>query len=284
MKLGRKAVIASIMVLAGSLTPISGSHAMEKCFAALPDSAWADGEPAEVTAALSYDLVGKTLDYTNFFGDTIFRMFFSMPTTAYFLLDENTTLSTYTYEGKNCATRMVAIKSIIASPRIATMEELKLRISESSTNFTVAASRIKALDSVVNILDKKTIRVKVDNKLTSKTQIASVSAFSSIIPNEAFRKIMKSLHGNAGFLEPYFYLKFDPKCLQVFPKNPDWKAPAGTIVTGFITSRNSHLRIDIKFKSKTLACKSNLYLATDTWGPGSEPMITNVGTITFKPA
>lgn len=284
MKLDKRIAIAFVVALTGLLVPVSQSSASDPCFVALPDSSWANGEPAEVTAALNYDLVGKKFDYKNYFGDPVFGMFFSYPITAYFLFDEKNLVSTYTYEGKTCSIRTVKVKSNIASPKIATMEELKLRISESSTNFTVAASRIKALDSIVSTLDKKVIKIKVDNKLTSKSQIASVSVFSSLITNEALRKTMTSLHGKTGFLEPYFYLEFDPKCLQVIPRNREWKVPAGTNMSGIITSRNYPQKIDIKFKAKNSVCNSNLYLATDTWGPGTDPMITNVGTITFKPA
>ena len=154
------------LVIALSLSSISifptQSSAQQMCLSEFPDSAWSNGEPAQVTSKLNYELVGKKssnyplLMYSNL---------------AY---KGSNFVSTFEYSGVNCSTRKIIISSDSNSiqPIFHSLDDWKNRVKLSAKNFQDEKKNLDTINTSALKLEGFVIEFPVDNKL--KTTYKSI--------------------------------------------------------------------------------------------------------------
>jgi len=283
MKSSKKIALVMAIALTGSIVSASQTLANDPCFAAIPDSAWANGEPAEVTAALNFDLVGTKTAPEEIFFKSVFGFYYYPGFLTTFLLNPNQVATKYSYIGKNCSTRVVVVKGGSKPVPIVSIEELKDFFQKNSANFAVADVASKSIDTLVSKIAGKTIKVSVDSKLTSKPRWEYVNALRSLIPDKELTSLTGALKTKDAALAASVFIKFDPKCMQITNRSPVFQIPDEVKLYGLVLPSRSYPQ-SLKFTSKKVSCKSEVYIGYGGGPFGSDPIAAPVGTLTFKPA
>lgn len=283
MKTTKRIVLVVVMALTGLLVPVSQSSAIEPCFAATPDSAWANGEPAEVTAALGFDLIGTSSRPRSYFSKMSKAVFLNLDHLAEFLLDSKDKVTKYKYIGKNCIERNVVISGGSTPIFLESVDGAKNFFASQAANFKEADSVKLAIDQLVGKLNGKTVKIPVDGKLVSRPRWGYSNAVGALILDKDIKKILQALMIQGTPYPASLIVQFDPKCMSVANISSALRIPENIKIYGMLLPNDGNYPFNLKFSNKNKQCKSNLIL---TYGGNAYSEVTiaaTLGTLTFKP-
>lgn len=170
----RKAIslLSSLLMVASFQS--SAANSQDLCLAQFPDSAWQNGEPAEVRNLLGYDLVGKRSEI----GPSAFPSQFDV-------LSQGTTnlvnTITYEYKGRNCGTRVIVYKQAVLGPKVTPLERLQWAqaLPAYFSDFITEQDLITRVDKVI-----QTIKANPAFDFPPGERIAATSLSRSIAGND----------------------------------------------------------------------------------------------------
>lgn len=158
----KKLVLVITLLFSSIFVYPTQASAQQMCLLEFPDSAWNNGEPAQVTSKLNYELVGKKtsnyplLMYSNLaYRGSKFQ-------------------STYEYSGVNCSMRKVIISSDSngIQPIFHSLDDWKTRVKLSAKNFQEEQKNLDTINSAALKFEGLIIEFPVDNKFkTTYTNI-----------------------------------------------------------------------------------------------------------------
>jgi hypothetical protein len=283
MKTTKRIVAVVVMALTGLLVPVSQSSAMEPCFASIPDSAWINGEPAEVTASLGFDLVGTNSSPRDYFSRMSKAVFMNLNHLAEFLLNPKDKVTKYKYIGKNCTERNVTIAGGLTPITLENIEVAKNFFVAKASNFKEADTTKLAIENLASKFNGKTISIPVDGKLVSKPRWGYSNAVGSVIRDVEIEKNLKSLVIEGSPFPARLIVQFDSKCMSMTNRSSAMKIPESVKIYGLLLPNDGNYPYNLKFNNKNKPCKSNVIL---TYGGNAYSEVTIaalLGTVTFKP-
>lgn len=161
----KKLVLVITLLLSSIFIYPTQASAQQMCLLEFPDSAWNNGEPAQVTSKLNYELVGKkTSNY---------------PLLMYSNLAYKGSKfeSTFEYSGVNCSTRKIitASDSNSIQPIFHSLDDWKNRVKLSAKNFQEEQKNLDTINSAALKLEGFVIEFPVDVKFkTTYTRISQI--------------------------------------------------------------------------------------------------------------
>jgi hypothetical protein len=124
------------------------------CFYEIPNSDWSNGEPAQVTSKLNFNLVGKKTS--------------NVPLLALSNLTYEgiTFITTYEYSGTECSTRLIKVVGNTNGIEVIykSIEDWKNNIRKSAKNFEVEKMNIDTVDKVVTKINNSVVTLKVNSE------------------------------------------------------------------------------------------------------------------------
>lgn len=158
----KKILSVVLCILSYSIFYSTNAIAQQMCLLEFPDSAWNNGEPAQVTSKLNYELVGKkTSNYPLLMYSNLAYKGSKFETT-------------YEYSGVNCSTRKIIISSDSngIQPIFHSLDDWKTRVKLSAKNFQEEQKNLDTINSAALKFEGSIIEFPVDNKFkTTYTNI-----------------------------------------------------------------------------------------------------------------
>ena len=150
----KKILSVVFCILSSSIFYATNANAQQMCFFEVPDSAWNNGEPTQVTSKLNFNLVGKRTA--------------NVPLLAISNLTYEgiTFITTYEYSGTECSTRLIKVVGNTNGIEVIykSIEDWKTNIKKSAKNFEAEKMNIDTVDKVVAKINNSVVTLKVTGK------------------------------------------------------------------------------------------------------------------------
>lgn len=256
-----------ILLLATYIFPTQAS-AQQMCFFEIPDSAWSNGEPPQVTSKLNFNLVGKKTSNVPLFAISN-------------LIYEGIAFSTtYEYSGTECSTRLIKVTGTTNGIEVIykSVEDWKNGIRRTAKNFEAEKLNIDTVDKVVTKINNSVVKLQVNGKVgnyqTDRTAVLSE------MPDV---KLLTSTLREIAFIsdQPYFaqynnyltYLNSKGDCV-FYPTEPsNYDGIRDGIKAVGIAGRFAS---SIKFGTLNDCTVRVLLASPSTWGRGLDSMKTGL--------
>jgi len=163
----KKFILIFSILLSSVFVNSTQASAQQMCFFEIPDSAWSNGEPSQVTSKLNFNLVGKKTS--------------NVPLLALSNLTYEgiTFLTTYEYSGTECSTRLIKVTGNTNGLEVIykSVEDWKTGIRKSAKNFEAEKLNIETVDKVVTKINNSVVKLQVNGKVgnyqTDRTAVLS---------------------------------------------------------------------------------------------------------------
>ena len=263
----KKILSVVFCILSSSIFYATNANAQQMCFFEVPDSAWNNGEPTQVTSKLNFNLVGKRTS--------------NVPLLAISNLTYEgiTFITTYEYSGTECSTRLIKVFGNTNGIEVIykSIEDWKTNIRKSAKNFEAEKMNIDTVDKVVTKINNSVVTLKVNGKngnyQTDRTAVLSemtdIKALTSALQQLAF--INDQIYGQSNNYLTILQSKGD--CVFYPTTASNYDGLRDGIKTVGISGRFAS-----SLKFETLKdCNIKILLASpSTWGGGLDTMKTGL--------
>jgi hypothetical protein len=163
----KKFILIFTILLSSFFVYPTQASAQQMCFFEIPDSAWSNGEPFQVTSKLNFNLVGKKTSNVPLL---------SISNLTY---EGITFLTAYEYSGTECSTRLIKVAGNSNGIEVIykSVEDWKTGIRKSAKNFEAEKLNIDTVDKVLTKINNSVVTFKVNGKIggyqTDRTAVLS---------------------------------------------------------------------------------------------------------------
>jgi len=166
----KKVLPIIFVILSSSIFYSTNATAQQMCFFEMPDSAWSNGEPVEVTSKLNFNLVSKKTSNV------------PLVAASNIIYEGITFHRTYEYSGTECSTRLIKIVGTNngVDMKYHSIEDWKAKVKAAAKNFEVEKTNIDTIDKVVSELDGLEVKVKVLGTKQTKFQTDRTAILSEM--------------------------------------------------------------------------------------------------------
>lgn len=263
----KKILSVVFCILSSSIFYSTNAIAQQMCFFEVPDSAWNNGEPAQVASKLNFNLVGKRTS--------------NVPLLAISNLTYEgiSFITTYEYSGTECSTRFIKVVGNTNGIEVIykSTEDWKTNIRKSAKNFEAEKINIDTVDKVVTKINNSVITLKVNGKngnfQTDRTAVLSemtgIKSLTSVLQQLVF--INDQIYGQSNNYLTILQSKGD--CVFYPTTASNYDGLRDGIKTVGISGRFAS-----SLKFETLKdCNIKILLASpSTWGGGLDTMKTGL--------
>jgi len=241
-----KKVALALAIIANLIVFIPTAHA-DQCFSNIPDSAWQNGEPAEVTSQLNHDLASR-VEIAPKVGVDVLPLYSNLPIKT-----------TYLYSGKNCQARTIIVPSIY-NRRVSLLgaSDFSVFAEKHTKDFLAAQEVTAALGNMTTIFTSKNYSLEVN----SKTLLSEKNIGNFLLSDQEKQKVAQLLYairqvrGSTMIqFEPTLILKSNDACLSFQNSTSDSIDLAPYKTAEYLLGNGSNLL----FK-KMNACTISIYL------------------------
>ena len=263
----KKILSVVFCILSSSIFYATNANAQQMCFFEVPDSAWNNGEPTQVTSKLNFNLVGKRTS--------------NVPLLAISNLTYEgiTFITTYEYSGTECSTRLIKVVGNTNGIEVIykSIEDWKTNIRKSAKNFEAEKMNIDTVDKVVTKINNSVVTLKVNGKngnyQTDRTVVLSemtdIKALTSALQQLAF--INDQIYGQSNNYLTILQSKGD--CVFYPTTTSNYDGLRDGIKTVGISGRFAS---NLKFETLK-DCNIKILLASpSTWSGGLDRMKTGL--------
>ena len=264
----KKFILIFSILLSSVFVNSTQASAQQMCFFEIPDSAWSNGEPSQVTSKLNFNLVGKKTS--------------NVPLLALSNLTYEgiTFLTTYEYSGTECSTRLIKVTGNTNGLEVVykSVEDWKTGIRKSAKNFEAEKLNIETVDKVVTKINNSVVKLQVNGKVgnyqTDRTAVLSempdIKLLTSSLRELAFISDQPYFAQNNNYLT---YLNSKGDCI-FYPTDPSsYNGMRDGVKAVGIGGRFAS---SIKFGTLNDCTVRVLLASPSTWGGGSDSMKTGL--------
>lgn len=263
----KKILSVVFYILSSSIFYSTNANAQQMCFFEVPDSAWNNGEPAQVASKLNFNLVGKRTS--------------NVPLLAISNLTYEgiSFFTTYEYSGTECSTRLIKVVGNTNGIEVIykSLEDWKTNIRKSAKNFEAEKMNIDLVDKIVTKINNSVVTLKVNGKngnyQTDRTAVLSemtdIKSLTSALQQLAF--INDQIYGQSNNYLTILQSKGD--CVFYPTTASNFDGLRDGIKTVGISGRFAS---NLKFETLK-DCNIKILLASpSTWGGGLDTMKTGL--------
>jgi hypothetical protein len=281
--------LASFLLVASTFVAPAQASAASPCFADIPDSAWTDGVPSDVSKNLNYEIAQRIEDpLFDFYDNWQSRLKLIVISkydidinyrNLYYVIGGNSYKIKYTYSGTSCTTRNIEVlKSFTDKPKFLPYSDVEIITNSISKDFLDSQEKAKIISNLKKYLDGKTISIPVSSSWTSSGNWwfskRIMAQYNWQYIGEQLNKLSgPNPNGTASFT---MYFKPDPSCAVYGQRSGVWNLPKQFKLSGQIVT--SSWPAALKFtKKSSQPCKVSFFLEVLPYGFSADSISKYLG-------